>query len=165
MVFHYGGVLYWVAKKRETKSTSPDVHWGIWPRQCIGDRYNAGQTQEKTYIWPQNSRSLGDTQEQLRTRKGLNEDMGAYVKTDIWDPVLKTMDAWRIVGGEGGRTNPSWVLSLFPLIHCISLSHSLPLSSKAFHCLFLSWLSHINSPLHLCSFKPLKMTSAILIEI
>ena len=25
--------------------------------------------------------------------KGLNEDMGAYVKTDIWDPVLHTMDA------------------------------------------------------------------------
>ena len=24
--------------------------------------------------------------------KGLNEDMGAYVKTDIWDPVLRTMD-------------------------------------------------------------------------
>ena len=23
--------------------------------------------------------------------KGLNEDMGAYVKTDIWDPVLRTM--------------------------------------------------------------------------
>ena len=25
--------------------------------------------------------------------KGLNEDMGAYVKTDIWDPVLHTMDS------------------------------------------------------------------------
>ena len=25
--------------------------------------------------------------------RGLNEDMGAYVKTDIWDPVLRTMDA------------------------------------------------------------------------
>ena len=24
--------------------------------------------------------------------KGLNEDMGAYVKTDLWDPVLRTMD-------------------------------------------------------------------------
>ena len=24
--------------------------------------------------------------------KGLNEDMGAYVKTDLWDPVLHTMD-------------------------------------------------------------------------
>ena len=24
--------------------------------------------------------------------KGLNEDMGAYVKTDIWDPVLHTLD-------------------------------------------------------------------------
>ena len=24
--------------------------------------------------------------------KGLNEDMGAYVKTDMWDPVLRTMD-------------------------------------------------------------------------
>ncbi len=24
--------------------------------------------------------------------KGLNEDMGAYVKTDMWDPVLHTMD-------------------------------------------------------------------------
>ena len=24
---------------------------------------------------------------------GLNEDMGAYVKTDIWDPVLRTMDS------------------------------------------------------------------------
>ena len=23
--------------------------------------------------------------------KGLNEDMGAYVKTDIWDPVLNTI--------------------------------------------------------------------------
>ena len=23
--------------------------------------------------------------------KGLNEDMGAYVKTDIWDPVLQTI--------------------------------------------------------------------------
>ena len=25
--------------------------------------------------------------------RGLNEDMGAYVKTDLWDPVLRTMDA------------------------------------------------------------------------
>ena len=25
--------------------------------------------------------------------RGLNEDMGAYVKTDIWDPALHTMDA------------------------------------------------------------------------
>ena len=24
--------------------------------------------------------------------KGLNEDMGSYVKTDIWDPVLRTID-------------------------------------------------------------------------
>ena len=24
--------------------------------------------------------------------KGLNEDMGAYVKTDIWDPVLYTIE-------------------------------------------------------------------------
>ena len=24
--------------------------------------------------------------------KGLNEEMGAYVKTDMWDPVLHTMD-------------------------------------------------------------------------
>ena len=24
--------------------------------------------------------------------KGLNEDMGAYVKTDLWDPVLRTLD-------------------------------------------------------------------------
>ena len=24
--------------------------------------------------------------------KGLNEDMGAYVKTDIWDPALATVD-------------------------------------------------------------------------
>ena len=23
--------------------------------------------------------------------KGLNEDMGAYVKTDLWDPVLHTI--------------------------------------------------------------------------
>ena len=23
--------------------------------------------------------------------KGLNEDMGAYVKTDIWDPVLRSL--------------------------------------------------------------------------
>ena len=23
--------------------------------------------------------------------KGLNEDMGAYVRTDIWDPVLNTL--------------------------------------------------------------------------
>ena len=23
--------------------------------------------------------------------KGLNEDMGAYLKTDIWDPVLNTL--------------------------------------------------------------------------
>ena len=23
--------------------------------------------------------------------KGLNEDMGAYVKTDIWDPVLRAI--------------------------------------------------------------------------
>ena len=25
--------------------------------------------------------------------RGLNEDMGAYVKSDIWDPVLSTIDA------------------------------------------------------------------------
>ena len=24
--------------------------------------------------------------------KGLNEDMGSYVKTDIWDPELRTID-------------------------------------------------------------------------
>ena len=24
--------------------------------------------------------------------KGLNEDNGAYLKTDIWDPVLNTLD-------------------------------------------------------------------------
>ena len=24
--------------------------------------------------------------------KGLNEDMGAYVKTDLWDPALSTLD-------------------------------------------------------------------------
>ena len=25
-------------------------------------------------------------------KKGLNKDMGAYVKTDIWNPLLHTMD-------------------------------------------------------------------------
>ena len=24
--------------------------------------------------------------------KGLNEDNGAYLKTDMWDPILKSMD-------------------------------------------------------------------------
>ena len=33
--------------------------------------------------------------------KGLNEDTGAYVKTDIWDPVLNHLDnSSGIVGGQ-----------------------------------------------------------------
>ena len=30
--------------------------------------------------------------------KGLNKDMGAYVRTDIWDPVLNTIN-----GGQGAN--------------------------------------------------------------
>ena len=37
--------------------------------------------------------------------RGLNEDMGAYVKTDIWDPVLNSIDNTSGVGGRGA--NPS----------------------------------------------------------
>ena len=37
--------------------------------------------------------------------KGLNEDMGAYVRTDIWDPVLNTINSGQ--GANRGRgANP-----------------------------------------------------------
>ena len=60
--------------------------------------------------------------------KGLNEDNGAYLKTDIWDPVLKALQwcSWYVVGWGGGA-HPSWVLFcpilgfslLYPL--CVSV--------------------------------------------
>ena len=34
---------------------------------------------------------------------GLNEDMGAYVKTTMWNPVFHHMDNY---DGGGGRANP-----------------------------------------------------------
>ena len=40
--------------------------------------------------------------------RGLNEDNGAYLKTDIWDPVLNTLDSWSTrmkreqMGGRAG---------------------------------------------------------------
>ena len=37
--------------------------------------------------------------------KGLNEDTGAYVKTDIWDPVLNHLDNSSGIVGRGA--NPS----------------------------------------------------------
>mgnify|MGYP001793888252 CR=1 FL=1 len=59
--------------------------------------------------------------------RGLNEDMGAYVKIDIWDPVLHTMDrpfwvGWATIGvGEVQPFLGSKSLSFIP-----SLSHPHP---------------------------------------
>ena len=50
--------------------------------------------------------------------KGLNEDIGAYIRTDIWDPVLNHIgNNWSklwVLPGEGATLH--WVLLLHPLL-------------------------------------------------
>ena len=55
--------------------------------------------------------------------KGLNEDNGAYLKTDIWDTVLNSIGKWMRSGcvGGGGGGQP-FTGSLF---YASSSSHSL----------------------------------------
>ena len=63
--------------------------------------------------------------------KGLNEDWGAYVKTDAWNPVFNTMDWQRLLlGGAGAQLLLSSlfflslqfpIISLFPINICLSL--------------------------------------------
>lgn len=66
--------------------------------------------------------------------KGLNEDMGAYVKTDIWDPVLHTLDIlkWYMWGRRGGG-GPALSLGFLSLSLLLVFSPikplALPLSS------------------------------------
>ena len=55
--------------------------------------------------------------------RGLNEDWGAYVKTDAWNPVFNTMDWQRILlGGAGAQLILSslFFLSLQSPIVCLS---------------------------------------------
>ena len=61
--------------------------------------------------------------------KGLNEDMGAYVKTDMWDPVLSSIGVtwfWIIGGGED---HPSLGHSI--VYSMIEFLLTLPLSSSS----------------------------------
>ena len=68
--------------------------------------------------------------------RGLNEDWGAYVKTDAWNPVFNTMDWQRmLLGGAGAQlllsslfslSLQSPIVSLSPINSCLSL----PLSAS-----------------------------------
>ena len=94
--------------------TRAAAHKAIW-RSCL----NKEQYEQYEEVgWVNTTAHVQEAVEirrnQWGTGHGLNEDMGSYVKTDIWDPILHTMDScnWKLMLGffEGGR-GPSldWV--------------------------------------------------------
>ena len=66
--------------------------------------------------------------------KGLNEDWGAYVKTDAWNPVFNMIDWQRmLLGGAGAQlllsslfflSLQSSIVCLFPINTCLFLPFS-----------------------------------------
>ena len=75
------------------------LHPSVRPRKCIGNHDYAGKKQKETCIYDIKIReALEIRRHNCGPGKGLNEDMGANVKTDIWDPVLRTMQMRMSIG-------------------------------------------------------------------
>ena len=73
--------------------------------------------------------------------RGLNEDWGAYVKTDAWNPVFNTMD-WQLIFAVGAGGSALLGLSVFDhflLVSFLSLQSPIVSFSPLNTCLILSF--------------------------
>ena len=102
--------------------------------------------------WVSGIKTLAKSKPQEELKKsfnsgsGLNEDMGAYVKTSQWNPIFHTMAVTWFLGVGAGGTAQLWVLYIswsLPSLSSLSLSLLLFLS---FPLLSLSLILIIPSP-------------------
>ena len=85
--------------------------------------------------------------------KGLNEDNGAYLRTDIWDPVLNTLDTWacRRNGNKWGEGGDQPLIGLFSFLNGFSANSGFSLSfshSLSMPLLCLSLYKHLSASLY-----------------
>ena len=102
----------------------------FWSIKCVNHRHRPKQEKKRTGVWPQNPR---DTSQQMWPQKGSQRGHGSHVKTDIWDPVLHTMDAtisWTLLELMGREEGQPFLGSSLSAIDVSAFSRLLFLSFK-----------------------------------